>query len=188
MQKLYLNEDNKLKPVDSEHEATHVHMTIEEYNNLVNANENLRRIVREKSNADRELIPKKERSGYLISGYDTYKLRLDVDEGKPFLNVRRLLLESPYSVSSDFFETENLIYQDIDVKLYKLLQAEAIVKLDSIDSIEAVNEIAESENKIIIIGHVEMQRNGQWAVRLYTNYTPQVPEDFIKQQGGDKND
>ena len=60
--------------------------------------------------------------------------------------------------------------------------------MDSIDSIEAVNEIAESENKIIIIGHVEMQRNGQWAVRLYTNYTPQVPEDFIKQQGGDKND
>ena len=155
MQKLYLNEDNKLKPADSEHEVTHVHMTIEEYNNLVNANKNLRRIVR-------------------------------VDEGKPFLNVCRLLLESPYSVRSDFFETEKLIFQDIDEKLYKLLQAEAIVKLDSMDSIESVNEIAELENKIIIIGHVEMQRNGQWAVRLYTNYMPQVPEDFIKNQGGDE--
>jgi len=186
MQKLYLNEDNKLKPADSEHEVTHVHMTIEEYNNLVNANKNLRRIVREKANADRDLTPKKERSGYLILGYDTYKLRLDVDEGKPFLNVCRLLLESPYSVRSDFFETEKLIFQDIDEKLYKLLQAEAIVKLDSMDSIESVNEIAELENKIIIIGHVEMQRNGQWAVRLYTNYMPQVPEDFIKNQGGDE--
>ena len=188
MQKLYLNEDKKLKPVDEKHEATHVHMTIEEYNNLVNANENLKRIVREKSNANRDLTPKKERSGYLVLSYDTYKLRLDVDDGKPFLNVRRLLLESPYSISSDFFESENLIYQDIDEKLYKLLQAEAIVKLDSIDSIEAVNEITESENKIIIIGHIEMQRNGLWAIRLYTNYTPRVPEDFIKQPGGDKHD
>lgn len=191
MQKLYLNESNRLKPIDESHEATHVHMTIDEYNDLVNATENLRRILTEKANAERGIIPKKERSGYIMLGYDSYTMRFNFENGTQSLPVRRLLLETPYSIESEYFETEKLVYNDIDQHLYDNLKADGFMEIDEIDK-DILKELGDGNNNILIIGHLEMQRSNQWGVRLYTNYTPVIPSDLIKENnkksGGKTND
>ena len=38
----------------------------------------------------------------------------------------------------------------------------------------------DSDNMLFVAG-LEAQKNGFWAVRLYANFTPNVPQDVIKQ-------
>lgn len=56
---LIKNTNNKMCKADSESNASHVMMNIEEYTSIMNQLENLKRINRERSNSERGLKPKK---------------------------------------------------------------------------------------------------------------------------------
>ena len=84
-----------------------------EYQKRLNAN--LLRISRERANADRNLRPKKEHTGYLVvfTGERDYRYR----EGKSWKKVKlwETVLQSPYSV--DF--TEEQARKQIEIELFK---------------------------------------------------------------------
>lgn len=181
MQFLKLNERNRLEKAPKE-EATHVHLTIDEYNQLKDFERtatNLQRILKEKSCSERNITNKKERSGYLILGYDTYNLKFNFDSSKTKM-VRRLLLESPYEISINYNEVEEFIIKDMQKVILEELKADGIIYIDNIQDQNVADEIFRSQDNLLILGHVEMQRSGNWAARLYANYTPDIPKDLIK--------
>ena len=89
---------NKVRKADSQEDASHVMMKIEEYNSIINQLENLKRINKERSNKERNLEPKKKRSGYILLGYDTNNFRMNFDKESVSYECRRLLLETPHNV------------------------------------------------------------------------------------------
>ena len=181
MDLLYLKKKKKLHKCVEGIEPTHVHMTIEEYNNLQSVLLNLKRICKEKSNQERNLKPKKERSGYILLGYDTSDFRMKFKESSVSFEARRLLIETPYSIGINYKEATNLIKSDLSDMV---LEFEAFGLVDKISLLtdEMVKDLFKSDSdKYLIFVGLEAQRNGLWAARLFANYTPNVPIDLIKQ-------
>lgn len=179
MQYLYLNENNRLQKCDAQHEATHVHMTIEEYNSLISIMQNLKRINKEKSNQEREIQPKKHRCGYLLLSYDTNTFRMNFGKESASFESRRLLLETPYRINLGYKDTLKLVNEDV-LKIANSFNATTSLDKNSISNIEEFyNYFTKDAENILFIYGLEAQRNGFWAVRLFANFTPDVPVDCI---------
>ena len=183
---LYLDENKKLKKCVEGIEATHVHMTIEEYNNMQSVLLNLKRICTEKSNQERGIKPKKERSGYILLGYDTSDFRMKFAESSVSFETRRLLIETPYSIGINYKEATTLIKNDLseialDCGAFGLVDKKLLLTADMIKDIFKVDS-----EKYLIFSGLEAQRNGVWAARLFANFTPDVPADLIKQKENER--
>lgn len=180
------NSNNSMSKVEGLEEATHVMMNVDEYNSLIRQLDNLKRINRERSNSERELTPKKERSGYILLGYDTNKMRLDFKEKSYSYETRRLLLESPYDVKFNYKTALELIQADM-IQICGGFGADICIDKSLIDNEQMLNNYFNPDSeKALFIGGLEAQRNGAWAVRLYANYTPDIPVDCIKEQPNKK--
>lgn len=186
MKKLYLDENKKLRECRGSEEAAYVHMSIEEYNALTSIMQNLKRINKEKSNQERNIQPKKQRSGYILLGYDTAEFRIKFKEIMGY-ECRRLLLESPYSVELKYRDALTLAVDDLAKIACEFGAALVIEKTDIVNETMFSEYFNENSEKILFITGLEAQRNGQWAIRLFANFTPDVPVDLIK-NGGKDND
>mgnify|MGYP005758367629 FL=1 len=181
MDLLYLDENKKLHRCVEGIEPTHVHMTIEEYNNLQSVLLNLKRICKEKSNQERNLKPKKERSGYILLGYDTNDFRMKFKESSVSFEARRLLIETPYSIGINYKEATNLIKSDL-ADMVLQFGAFGLIDKNNLLTDDMMKDLFKSDSdKYLIFVGLEAQRNGLWAARLFANFTPDVPVDLIKQ-------
>ncbi len=179
-------DENKRMNLCEESQATHVLLTIEEYNSKCKTNQNMHRILKEKQNASRGIQPKKQRSGYILLGYDTNKFRLEFDKETIGYDTRRLLLETPYPISLNYKSALELVMDDM-AKLAIELGAFTCISKESIANAEIFKSFFNSESeKYLFCSGLEAQRNGIWAVRLHANYTPDIPPDLIKQNENNK--
>ena len=187
MEFLVKKNNNSLGRTEKKEEASHVMLEIDEYNSIMRQLENLKRINKERSNSERQLKQKKERSGYILLGYDTNKMRTEF-EGKSYsFETRRLLLESPYDVHFDYKTALELAQEDL-IRLCDGFGADICIDKNLIANEQMLkNFFSIDSEKALFVGGLEAQRNGAWAVRLYANFTPNVPIDCIKKQPN-KND
>lgn len=72
-----------------------------EINRLEKLNENLLRISRERANADRNLRPKKSRSGYWLTQYDEVRYSYHEGDEKISVPLYKTILQCPYTSSFD---------------------------------------------------------------------------------------
>lgn len=172
---------NKVRKADSQEDASHVMMKIEEYNSIINQLENLKRINKERSNKERNLKPKKKRSGYILLGYDTNNFRMNFDKESVSYECRRLLLETPHNVQFNYKDALSQVIEDMTT-LSESFNASICIDKNSIINKEMFGSFfqKDSDNMLFVAG-LEAQKNGFWAVRLYANFTPNVPQDVIKQ-------
>lgn len=177
---------NKVRKADGQEEASHVMMKIEEYNSIIKQLENLKRINRERSNSERGLKPKKERSGYVLLGYDTNNFRMNFDKESVSYECRRLLLETPHNIQFNYKDALSQVIEDMTI-LSESFNASICIDKNSIIDKEMLESFfqKDSDNMLFVHG-LEAQRSGFWAVRLYANFTPDVPQDVIKQNNNDK--
>ncbi len=181
MEKFYID-NHKLKPCQNGQDFSHILLTAKEYETMTLAIESLKRINRERSNAERNIKPKKDRSGYIVLGYDTNNFRIEFDEKTSSHEARRLLLETPYGLQIGYKEALTLILNDLaelslEFGAFGCIDKRSIASKDIFESFFK----ADSEKFLIIFG-LEAQRNGLWSVRLYANFTAIIPLDCIKQQ------
>lgn len=73
-----------------------------EINRLEKLNENLLRISRERANADRNLRPKKSRSGYWLTQYDEVRYSYHEGDEKISVPLYKTVILCPYTASSDW--------------------------------------------------------------------------------------
>lgn len=172
---------NKVRKADSQEEASHVMMKIEEYNSIINQLENLKRINKERSNSERGLKPKKQRSGYILLGYDTNNFRMNFDKESVSYECRRLLLETPHNIQFNYKDALSQVIEDMTT-LSESFNASICIDKNSIIDKEMFESFfqKDSDNMLFVAG-LEAQKNGFWAVRLYANFTPDIPTDCIKQ-------
>lgn len=181
MDKLYKNSSGKMCLCNGDTPATHVLMTIKEYDSLETTIQNLKRINKERSNKERGLEPKKQRSGYILLGYDTNDFKLKFAKENTSYECRRLLLETPYTVSLSYKKAYDLILEDL-LKLCGEFNADSVIEKTAILTVEMADSYFSMESaKVFFMTSLEAQRNGIWAVRLYANFTPNVPVDCIKE-------
>lgn len=172
---------NKVRKADSQENASHVMMKIEEYNSIMNQIENLKRINRERSNSERNLEPKKKRSGYILLGYDTNNFRMNFDKESVSYECRRLLLETPHDVRFNYKDALSQVIEDMTT-LSESFNASICIDKNSIIDKEMFESFFQKDSDNMLFVHsLEAQRSGFWAVRLYANFTPDVPTDCIKQ-------
>lgn len=78
-----------------------------------NLNTNLKRICRERANADRGLKPKKQHNGYVALATSSYleRYRTSDREMKEFL-AYRTVIQTPYSVKFTMKSVEDMLYDD----------------------------------------------------------------------------
>lgn len=178
--------NNKVNKADNQDSASHVMMKIEEYNSIMNQLENLKRINRERSNKERNLEPKKQRSGYILLGYDTNNFKMNFGKDSISYECRRLLLETPHDVRFNYKDALSQVIEDMTA-LSESFNASICIDKNSIIDKEMFESFFQndSDNTLFISG-LEAQRNGFWAVRLYANFTPDVPQDVIKQNDNNK--
>ena len=183
---LIKNTNNKMCKADSESNASHVMMNIEEYTSIMNQLENLKRINRERSNSERGLKPKKERSGYVLLGYATNNFRMNFGKDSNSYECRRLLLETTYDVRFNYKDALSQVIEDMTT-LSESFGASICIDKNSIMDKEMFESFFQKDSGNVLFVHgLEAQRDGFWAVRLYANYTPDVPADCIKETTNNK--
>lgn len=181
MQKLYKNSANRMLPVDDKHEAEYYLMTVEEFDVLDKSLKELKRINKERSNANRRIDPKKERTGYMCLAYTTGTFKVNVEGETILTEARSLLLSTPYRGSFKYKLARNCILGDITMFLDKL-NADLCIDKDFITSRDLYNSYFErNSDKTLFISDLELQRDGYWAVRIFANFTPSLDEEFLKE-------
>lgn len=181
---LFYKNGNEYIVCDGRHDADIIVLSMSEYDDMMRQLMELKRINKEKSNAERGITPKKQRSGYVLLSYDTSPFRLNA--GKEVLEAptRRLLFETPYSVEMFYREAYSAVRDDF-IRLAGKLGADDLEEKRNIKRNEFIRIFGNNAKNTVILCGLELQRNQMWAARLHANFTPRIDRDFIKKQ--DKN-
>lgn len=153
-----------------------------------NMNKNLIRVATERAYAQRGLVPKKERDGYVFLNLEEYTFNCECQSASKSnrtvfvkLSCFRIFLQSPYQVNFDFEATKDLIYNDFLNRLMEKLGVESLYDKGLADYDEnEVREIRNSaENFIFKMSYKANFQKGFWEVECLTRYMVDVPPDMI---------
>ena len=156
----------------------------------ISLNQNLLRINKEKSNAERKLRPKKEHTGYVVMNMQEKKLQRKNSRGYYTITLWETVLQSPYSVDFTEEQARYQIHEDLmqheDGKEWALSRIGICEKPDPkfCDPFE-YNEIMENENVLVryqLRANYQARRGektGFWDIILvHQKPIPQVPKDM----------
>lgn len=157
-------------------------LTIGEYLDYTKQITELKRVIRERSNSERGISPKKTRSGYVLLTYDTQMFRMQFKDQNIGAKSIRLLLETPYPLNTFYKDAYNSVIDDL-IQIQNQLSADQVIKINSIKTTNQFMSLFKADaKKILIADSLEAQRSGYWALKLYANYIPHIGEDLLKQQ------
>lgn len=129
---------------------------------LRDENENLYRIMRERSNAKRKLYPKKEHNGYLVILTEEYDLR---EDGK-LLAVWRTVLQTPYDAAVPVDAVRRRVMRDFQENILASL---------GIERVGTAWERTDGEALLFRWKFKSNVRAGLWEVVLYHTEPISVP-------------
>lgn len=180
-------EDREAKAV-AEKEA--VKNALERQKNL---NKNLKRIARERANAERGLTPKKERSGYIVIYSQQYnqKYRVDHDSAdkKEFAKYEVLtakcwqtILQTPYDSSLPLNQVQDDIWDELDFHLYNM-GFRKIQEKDKNGVFRTWYDVLDDGRKHEVCGLYKWDfkanyKSGLWEITLYHTKSLKVPEEY----------
>lgn len=175
---LYKTKENRMSRCTLER-AEFVMMSKSEYEELQKSIEELKRVVRERSNAERKIQPKKQRSGYILTGYDSADYRMSFSGKSYSYKSRRLLLETPYPITMSYPEAYSAAVEDLKI-LAGTFGAFDCISDDTIPTEDFLKDLYSPESEKYLITTGLEAKNNLWAIRIYANFTPQIPTDMIK--------
>ena len=178
--------DQANQRIDEAHIEMNKHK--EKADRFENMNKNLIRVATERANAQRGLVPKKERDGYVFLNLEEYTFNCECQSATKSnktvfvkLPCFRIFLQSPYQVNFDFDSAKDLIYNDFLSRLMEKLGVESLYDngLGDYDE-KAVREIwSSTENFIFKIGYKANFIKGFWEVECLARYMFDVPADMV---------
>lgn len=141
-------------------------------------NENLLRISKERANAQRDIKPKKERSGYIITAYAERTLRVKEGDWMYDHSAWETVIQSPYPIEMDADVARKSIEKDIYPKLAEL----------GIENTEPEDyEVAYTSSKcvgknLLVRSNLKANfRDGLWEISLmHTKALKKFPKDLIR--------
>ena len=145
----------------------------EELNDCRGMNENLLRINRERSNADRKLQPKKERGGYILLSQESREVREKTTYAWFIATIWESVIQTPYEASVDIDAVWMMMEQEMkSLCLDRLGLTQTDMKLE-----EAMKQ---EENMLYRIEYKANYREGYWKIILFhTRPLKMIPKDFI---------
>jgi len=163
----------------------------EKLEHQINMNANLLRIMRERTNARRKIVPKKAHDGYIITACrqcrDYLEIRTGADQNikqpaaskKPHrfniperipVNVWKLTIQTPYSVSLPVTEIQEQILEEMMTGLLAEAGCERIS--DAPGSYPAATE---NRNMLYKWEFLADLRDGLWSINTYLTEQPYIP-------------
>lgn len=127
----------------------------------ISLNQNLLRINKEKSNAERKLRPKKEHTGYVVISSQEKEVRYKAGKRMQSLVVWETILQSPYSIDFPEEQARTQIYNE-------LLTNEGGWKLGDIGITSRY--MASLEEMVENLGQKIFEQNRAYSQRLRANY------------------
>lgn len=150
---------------------------LEKLHRQENLNVNLKRITRERANAQRGLEPKKEHSGYLVMLSTQY--RQHYGRGK-VANVWKSVLQTPYNSSLPLNQIKSDIWRDLmDEVLYPM----GVRKVQTPDKNGEYEVWLSEDRKREVCGLYGWSfkanyKSGFWEIDLYHTKSIKVPEEY----------
>lgn len=171
----------KEKLDETEHEIAHLKKMLEQQKKL---NYNLKRIAKERANAKRGLIPKKERSGYVVLFSSQFRERYLNKKGEKCVsNTWKTVLQTPYDST---IPLESIKEDMFDELLHKVLHS---MGFRQIQPVEMNGEYRcwyakdDSGNAVEQCGiyrwdYKANYKKGFWEITLYHTLSITVPEEY----------
>jgi len=131
-------------------------------------NENLRRICRERANADRNITPKKEHDGYLVLQSREWRERLP---DRQVVRTWKSVLQTPYDASIDPEVIENQVFDDLIEKI--LVDIGCVHYVSPEDN--GIYTYVDDENVLYCWRYSADFKSGYWCVVIYTTKPLVVP-------------
>ena len=144
---------------------------------LVARNEALYVRIRERSNSDRGVTPKKAHCGYLILGSSQKDERIYFGYDYPAQTVETWVttIQTPYPTTLDFSTVSDKVTEDIIKGLAKLLGCYSI----NLAGIQAV--FKDKEHCVLYkVSYNSNCKQGYWEVKLYTTKAIKINETLLK--------
>ncbi|MBU5678996.1 hypothetical protein [Blautia sp. MSJ-9] len=145
----------------------------------INLNGNLKRIARERANAQRGLVPKKEHSGYVV--LSSVQCRVHHDNGVTY--VWRSILQTPYDASLPYEQIADDIWAELRMRILKSIGIFYVqLKKDNgiykkwtdIDDVGKEHEVCGLYRWCFKANYV----CGLWEMTMYHTQSLYVPEEY----------
>ena len=142
-----------------------------------NLNKNLLRIMKERANADREIVPKKKHHGYIILYLqELYVKKLYSPNTSEQLPTWKIQVQTPYSIDFKSCEIKEQIFKDFED--------------NGIFAEMGIQTVSDKEDTDIKIHHYLFKANsktGYWEIELYTIGEINIPQSMRQPKQGELN-
>lgn len=142
-------------------------------------NDNLKRIAKERANAKRGLIPKKDRSGYIVLFSSQYRERYRNDEGeKCVANTWKSVLQTPYDATLPLEQIKDDVWDEL---MHQILYPMGFRNVQDIDKNGEYRSWYQDEEELCGLYRWDYKANyktGLWEITLYHTKSLSVPEEY----------
>lgn len=164
--------ENQIQSLKNKLEVSNTHSMEQE-----NLNKNLLRIMKERANADREIVPKKKHHGYIILYLqELYVKKLYSPNTSEQLPTWKIQVQTPYSIDFKSCEIKEQIFKDFED--------------NGIFAEMGIQTVSDKEDTDIKIHHYLFKANsktGYWEVELYTIGEINIPQSMRQPKQGELN-
>ena len=151
----------------------------EALNQQRNLNENLKRIAKERANAKRGLVPKKERSGYLVLFSSQYRERYRNEYGeKCVANTWKTVLQTPYDATLSLVQIEDDIWEEL---MNHILYPMGFRRVQDVEKNGEYKSWYDGDEELCGLYRWDYKANfktGLWEITLYHTKDLTVPEEY----------